>query len=165
TTAYRRGRRHAALQPRRNRRRPSVLGPGPRELGPAAHGTRAARHARARRPPGPPGRSCGPVPRRLVPDAAARRAVRGGGRAQRRSGIPARPGHPATRVVGVRLPALLPLDPRDAESAAILVPARLLPRVLRHSVRVAARSLVQRPAGRGPTRALRRDGALAQLLR
>src|SRR5207249_9294152 len=80
------------------------------------------------------------------------------------SGTPAPPGHRATRAVGVRLPALLPLAPRDAESTALLVPPRLLPRVLRHSVRVAARSLVQRPAGRGPTHDLRRDGDLLHLL-
>src|SRR3989475_9253794 len=37
------------------------------------------------------------------------RAVRRGGRGERGPGLPARPGHPAPRAVGVRLAALLPL--------------------------------------------------------
>src|SRR5205823_12685480 len=84
---------------------------------------------------------------------------------QRRSGIPARSGDPTARAVGVRLPAVLPLDPRDAESPALLGAARLLPRVLRHPVHLATRLMVQRAAGRGATHDLRGDGDLLPLLR
>src|SRR5882762_9958637 len=46
----------------------------PRQLGPAAHGTRAARDVGAPRAPRPAGRPLRSLPGRLVPDAAARRA-------------------------------------------------------------------------------------------
>src|ERR1044072_162464 len=100
-----------------------------------------------------------------MPHAAAGRAVRGSRGAQRGPGIPARPGDPAARALGLRVAAVVPLDPRDAEPGAVVAAAQLLPRVLRHLVRVPARAVVQRAARRGPAPALRGDGELLHLLR
>src|SRR5256886_831427 len=117
---------------------------------------------RPRRPAGGPRRS---VPGRLVPDAAPGRIVRRGRGPERGSRVSARPGRPAARAVGLRLAAFVSLDPRDAESAALVVSARLLSRVLRHPVLVAARPVAERAARRRAAHDLRGDDHLLSVLR
>src|SRR5207245_10661209 len=101
-----------------------------------------------------------PLPRGLVSDLPAPRAVRRSGRGEPGPGLPARPDHPTARAMDVRLAGLLPLDPRVAERAVLLGHARLLPRVLRDLVRVYARPVAQWPARRGAAHDLRRDGGV-----
>src|SRR5437870_9012659 len=66
--------------------------------------------------------------------------------------------------MGLRLAALLPVDPRDAEPAPLLAAAHLLPRLLRHPVCVTSRPVAQRAPGRVAAHDLRRDGDVLPLL-
>src|SRR5207237_1733348 len=64
-----------------------------------------------------------------------------------------------------RLPAVVSLDPRDAEPAALVVAPRLLSRVLREPVRLAARAVAERAPQCGAAHDLRRDDHLLSVLR
>src|SRR2546426_11391164 len=143
-TVHARRHRHLALRRRRDRGPARVHRRRPRRGGFPDGGAAAPRGPRAPRLPGPGGGPGGPLSLRLVPDAAPGRALRRGGRRQRRSRLPARPRDPAARAAGVRLPALLPLDPGDAQPRAVLAAAHLLSRVLRHPLRIPARPLALR---------------------
>src|SRR5437660_1393181 len=134
-------------------------------VGLAAARACAAGRARPARRPGARGGARRTVPGRLVPDAAAGRAVRGSGRAQRRRGLPARPDDSAPGVVGVRLAAVVPLDPRVAQSGVLVDHAHLLHRLLRDLMRLAPRLVAQGAARRRAAHDLRRDDHVLSLLR